>query len=109
MATSVPRPTFGDKGFVAPVEADVLAGVQADVDAAFGGGLNPGLYTPQGQLASSEAAIIGDSNAMFLWFCSQVDPAYSSGRMQDAIARIYFIERIPGQPTVVTARCLGGA
>lgn len=103
----VPQPTFGDNGFVAPSEADILAGVQADLDTAFGGGLNPGLSTPQGQIASSETAIIGDANAMFLWFVSQVDPAYSSGRMQDGIARIYFIQRIAGAPTVVQATCSG--
>ena len=36
--TSVPPPTFGPKGFIAPSEADILAGVQADINAAFGGG-----------------------------------------------------------------------
>lgn len=105
--TSVPQPTFGPNGFVAPSEADVLAGVQADIDAAFGGGLNPALSTPQGQLASSETAIIGDSYAMFIWFCNQVDPAYNSGRMQDGIGRIYFIERFAARPTAVTATCSG--
>lgn len=105
--TSVPSPTFGPNGFVAPSEADVLVGVQADIDGAFGGGLNPGLSTPQGQLASSQTAIIGDKNATFIWFCNQVDPAFSSGRMQDAIARIYFIDRIAGEPTVVQATCSG--
>lgn len=105
--TSVPQPTFGPNGFVPPDEADILDGVRADIDAAFGGGLNPALSTPQGQLASSQTAIIGDSNAMFLWFCNQVDPAYSSGRMQDGIARIYFIERFPARGTVVTATCSG--
>jgi len=105
--TSVPQPTFGPNGFVMPSEADVLAGVQADIDAAFGGGLDPALTTPQGQLASSQTAIIGDSNAVFAWFCNQVDPAYSSGRMQDGIARIYFIERFPARSTVVQATCLG--
>ena len=105
--TSVPFPTFGDNGFVAPSEAAILAGVQADIDGAFGGGLNQALETPQGQLASSQTAITGDSFAMFLWFCNQVDPAYSSGRMQDGIARIYFIERFAGRPTAVTCTCSG--
>lgn len=105
--TSVPQPTFGPNGFVAPDEADILDGVRADIDAAFGGGLNPALSTPQGQLASSQTAIIGDNYAVFLWFCNQVDPAFSSGRMQDGIARIYFIERFPAQGTVVQATCSG--
>ena len=107
MTTAVPQPIFGPNGFIAPPESAILAGVLADMNAAFGGNLNPALSTPQGQLASSTTAIIGDSYAMFLWFCSQVDPAYSSGRMQDAIARIYFIERIPSQATVVQVTCAG--
>lgn len=105
--TNVPQPAYGDHGFVAPTESAVLAGVFADINAAFGGALDPGLSTPQGQLASTEAAVIGDSNATFLWFIAGVDPATSSGRMQDAIGRIYFIERNPALPTVVTATVTG--
>jgi len=104
---AVPNPTFGPNGFVAPDEADVLSGVQADINTAFGGSLNSGKTTPQGQLASSIAAIIGDANAVFLWFTSQVDPAYSEGRMQDAIGRIYYLSRVASAPTVVTAVCTG--
>ena len=107
MASSVPAPIFGPAGFIAPTEADILAGVQADINAAFGGNLNPALETPQGQLASSETAIIGSVNDTFLYFTNQVDPAFAEGRMQDAIARIYFIERNPSQPTVVQALCTG--
>lgn len=105
--TAVPVPTFGANGFVAPLESAVLAGVQTDINAAFGGNLNPALETPQGQLASSMAAIIGDANNQFLALANGVDPAYATGRMQDAIGRIYFIERIPPQPTVVQCNCIG--
>lgn len=108
MATSsVPVPTFGPNGFIAPSEGAILAGVQADTDAAFGGGLNPALETPQGQLASSETAIIGDKNDQFLFYTNQVDPAFASGRMQDAIGRIYFLERTAAEPTSVLATCVG--
>src|SRR5271170_7385594 len=98
--TSVPFPTLGPNGFIVPAESAILAGVIADINAAFGNNLNfENLSTPQGQLASSFTAIIGDSFAVFQWLCNMVDPAYSVGRMQDAIGRIYFIERISGQPT----------
>jgi len=59
-SSSVPEPTFGENGFVIPSENDVLSGALADINAAFGGGLNLALSTPQGQLASSFAAIIGE-------------------------------------------------
>lgn len=107
MTTNVPTPTFGADGFVLPTEQAILEGVQLDYNVAFGVTLNPGLSTPQGQLASSTAAIIGDANVVFLYIANQVDPAFSEGRMQDAIARIYFLERIPSAPTVVEAQCSG--
>lgn len=107
MASTVPQPTFGPDGFIEPDEADILAAVQADINAAFGGTLSQNLETPQGQLASSMTAIIGNVNDTFLWYTQQADPAYASGRMQDALARIYFIERLGAEPTVVTATCVG--
>ena len=107
MTTNVPMPTFGNTGFTSPAELAILAGVLADINGAFGGNMNTGLSTPQGQLATSLAAVIGAFNDLFVDFTNQVDPAYASGRMQDAIARIYFLAREGATPTVVTARCYG--
>lgn len=108
MTTNVPAMTMTDKGWVAPSESAVLAGVQTDINSAFGGGVNPAVNTPQGQLASSTAAVIGNTNDNVVLQFNQVDPAFASGRMQDAIGRIYFITRKPAQPTVVEALCTGG-
>jgi len=105
--TNVPKPTFGPRGFVAPSEPDVLVGRTADINQAFGGGLNPALNTPQGQLASSDTAIIGQTNDEFVALANGVDPAFASGRMQDAVARIYFLTRKPSEPTSVSATCTG--
>jgi hypothetical protein len=105
--TAVPPIVFGERGFIAPAESDILAGVYADYNAAFGGDLSPALETPQGQLISSTTAIIGNANDSFVFFSNQVDPAYAQGRMQDAIARIYFLERNPAEPTVVAATVTG--
>jgi uncharacterized phage protein gp47/JayE len=108
MTTSVPPVTFTPTGLVVPSEAAVLAGVQADINAAFGGNLNPALNTPQGQLASSLAAIIANQcNALFAQFVNQVDPDTASGFMQDAIARIYFLTRNPGVPSAAQCLCVG--
>lgn len=106
-STSVPSPTFGPTGFIAPLESAILDGALADIGAAFGGNLNPAKETPQGQLASSLTAIVGDKNDQFLLLTQGVDPALAAGRMQDGIGRIYFIERNPAQPTVVQATCSG--
>lgn len=105
--SSVPKIQFTPAGLVIPAETDVLAGVQADINAAFGGGLNPALETPQGQLASSQAAVIGDKNNEFALFVNQVDPQYSADRFQDAIGRIYFLTRKPATPTTVQATVNG--
>jgi len=105
--TNVPSPTLGPNGFIIPSDAEILAGVQADINSAFGGNLNPALNTPQGQLATSMAAITATADQTFLYYTTQVDPAYATGRMQDAIARIYFIERLPALSTTVSCVCTG--
>ena len=107
VTTNVPGLTYTDRGYVAPSEAEVLAGVQTDIDQAFGGGVNPVLTTPQGQIATSTTAIIGNTNDSIVNLFNMFDPAYASGRMQDAIARIYFISRNPAQPTTVSCVCTG--
>jgi len=105
--TSVPAIVFSPTGPVLPTETAILAGVQADQNAAFGGNLNPGLSTPQGQLAQSQAAIIADKNAQVAFLCNQFDPQTSSGRWQDGLGRIYFMSRLPAVPTSVTATVMG--
>lgn len=104
---TVPSVTFGPNGPVAPSEASIFSGVFADIDAAFGGGLNPALETPQGQLATSETAVIGNANDNFVFLANMFDPAFAFGRYQDALARIYFLTRLPAEPTVVQATCAG--
>lgn len=105
--TNIPRPSFGATGFTLPAESALVSGVFADIDQAFGGNLNPDPRTPQGQLAVSLGAAFGYANELFVWLANQFDPAYAVGRFQDAIARIYFLERDPAEPTVVAATCTG--
>jgi uncharacterized phage protein gp47/JayE len=107
MPTNVPAPTLTPTGFAVPEELAILTGLFADFQAAFGGALNPGLYTPQGQLATSLAALVGSNNDQFLLLANQVDPAFADGRMQDAIARIYFLERNPPLSTSVAVVLTG--
>jgi hypothetical protein len=105
--TNVPDVTFGTTGLVLPAEADILAGVQSDINAAFGGGVNAALNTPQGQLAQSLTAIIGDKNNLLAEYVNQINPDVADGRMQDAIARIYFLDRNPALPTTIQVACVG--
>lgn len=105
--TNVPQPTFTPSGLVLPAEADILSGVQEDINSAFGGALNPALNTPQGQISSSQTGAIAASNDLFAYFVSQVNPDFAVGFMQDAIARIYFLLRNSGLPTTVPCVCVG--
>lgn len=107
LTTNVPPVTFGPNGFIAPLDSAILSGCQADVNAAFGGGLNPALNTPQGQIATTNAACTSNADQTFCYYTNQVDPAYASGRMQDAIGRIYFLTRLPALPTVLQVSCTG--
>lgn len=104
---AVPRPSFGPNGFIAPAEPDILLAVKEEINAAFGGELNMADETPQGQLAVSQAAAIGNAYDLFVNLTQMFDPAYSYGRYQDALARLYFLERIPSRSTVVQATCIG--
>jgi hypothetical protein len=107
MSTNVPAITWVNGAPVLPAEADILTGVQTDIDVAFGGGVNPSLQTPQGQLAQSETAIIGEKNNEIAYIANQVNPAFASGIWQDAIGYIYFMSRIQASGTVVNAVCNG--
>lgn len=105
--TNVPSVSFTSAGVSLPLESAILAGVQADIDSAFGGGVNPDLTTPQGQLAQSMTAIIGDKNDQIAEIANQVNPDVATGRWQDALGRIYFLERITATGTVVSATVSG--
>jgi hypothetical protein len=108
LISSVPKLVFTDSGVEIPTDAQLIDGVFTFIDAAFGGGLNPeNLETPQGQLTSSFSALMSDKNSEVAYIVNQVDPRFSDGRFQDAIARIYFLERKPATPTVVEV-ILGG-
>ncbi len=106
-SSSVPSIDWNPSGPAIPQESDILAGVQEDLDAAFGGGLNPNLETPQGQLASSFSAIIADKNNQLALIANMIDPQYSKDRWQDAIGRIYFLTRKPATSTTVSCTLTG--
>src|SRR5580698_2217017 len=108
MATNVPPLVFSPQGIVVPSPAAVLAGVQADINAAFGGNLNfTNSSTPQSQLAASIASIVSNTYAEFLFLSQMFDPAYNFGRYQDATGRFYNLSREGSQSTVVECTVTG--
>ena len=105
--TNTPSISWGPLGPQAPSGPAILAGVQADYNVAFSVSFNWAGSTPQGQLASSQSAALNYYNQVMVFYATQSDPAFAQGRMQDAIARIYFLTRNPPEATVLQVSCSG--
>ncbi|WP_336281095.1 baseplate J/gp47 family protein [Cronobacter dublinensis] len=105
--TAVPDVTITENGLSVPDVSDILSGRLTDMSTALGGGASQSLSSPQGQIAQSDTEIIAQEYDKLLCLFNQVNPDYATGRFQDAIGRIYFMERISAQGTVVTATCIG--
>lgn len=96
MTTNVPLPQFTPAGLVTYSEQDILAGVQADYVSDFalsGKTLSTELTTPQGQLATSQAYMVADFQALLAQLIANFDPLTSSGAYQDALLRLYLLTR----------------
>jgi hypothetical protein len=105
--TQVPPIVWTNGMPVVPTEQDILTGRAADFTSAYGSGLNTAGTTPQGQVISSDTAIIGDKNSQIAYVANQVDPDQAEGAFQDAIGAIYFLERIAAAGSVKTVTCIG--
>lgn len=106
--SNVPALQITPEGVVVPDAVTIRTAVLADENIAFGGDLDVTTpSTPQAHLADQLTANIQDSNAAITYMVSQVDPATTEGRMQDGIARIYFLERKGATSSVVQALCTG--
>ena len=108
LQTNVPPVTITETGISVPQTQDILSGTLQDINAAFGGNLNvTSVSTPQYVLSAERAQAIALAYASLAFTLSQFDPDTAIGRFQDALARIYFITRKSGTPTIVSATCTG--
>lgn len=107
LSTSVPDTTVSEDGLYVPEIADVLSGRLTDITTVLGGDASTSLSSRQGQLAQSDTEIIAQVYDKQLVIMNQINPDYAKGRFQDAIGRIYFMDRISAAGTVVTATCYG--
>jgi uncharacterized phage protein gp47/JayE len=92
-----------------PTQAAILTGVMADLNSAFNGNLNPALNTPQGQLATSLAAMVAQCYGAIAYFVNNINPASAQSFLQDAIGFLYYLTRNPGTPTTVQCQCVGAS
>ncbi len=94
-------------GLQAPDTADILEAVQEEFKKCFGNDINLAPSSPQGQLITSLAAMIALKNTEILKVANQFNPLTAQGVFQDALGKIYFLERKVAQPTIVHCTCKG--
>lgn len=86
-------------GFSVSETSDIRDGVAQDWVEAFkeqgGPDLNTDPETPQGQIIDSQTAAIHQKDVELAFLAQQFNPQTASGRWQDALAKIYFIDRKP--------------
>lgn len=89
----------------------VLNTIGADWQNAFSGGGLPALdidpATPAGQLIATQAALVHAKDTEILFLANQFNPLTAEGRWQEALGKIYFLERKRAEPTVVECTCTG--
>lgn len=105
--TAVPPVVISDTGINIPDIADILSGRLTDLINALPNGASQSLTSPQGQIAITDTAIIAQVYNNLARIVNQINPDYSQGRFQDAVGRIYFIDRIAATRTTVTATVTG--
>ena len=69
--------------------------------------LNTESETPAGQIIDGQAALVSEKDAEILHLANSFNPQTATGVAQDALARIYFLERQVAEPTLVTCQCNG--
>jgi len=69
--------------------------------------LNTEAETPAGQLIDGQTALIAEKDAEILRMGNNFNPQTATGVAQDALAKIYFLERQVAEPTLVTCQCKG--
>lgn len=96
-----------ERGLQVPETDKILAFVQEEFKKVFGNDINLDPSSPQGQLITSFAAMIVTKNTELLKLANQFNPLTAQGAFQDALGKIYFLDRKVAQPTIVLCECKG--
>lgn len=100
-----------NKGFIVDSVEDVRSAVRTMWVEAFNDAdmpeLNTDSSTPQGQLIDGQTAAIMNKDNELLFLANQFNPATASGIFQDALAKIYFLNRQAATATIVACTCTG--
>src|SRR5690554_311265 len=103
----IPPIQFTDEGLVAPSREEITAGLWMMMREAFGANLVEDARTPQGQLVTSLTAAIVQNYDGMIELGNNFDPFYAFGPFQEALARIYFLERKQAVASVAQLEFIG--
>lgn len=103
----IPTVRVTPQGFLAPTREEITAGLWAMFREAFGDNLTQDPRTPQGQLVTSLTAIMREKDAQLIELGNNFDPRYSTGKWQEALGAIYFLERRQEVSSVVQLEFMG--
>lgn len=104
---TVPSIEITEQGVIAPPTSEVVSGFWDIFINAFGGDLNTAISTPQGQFVTSLSAMTQDERNQIIELMNMIDPRYSTGIYQDAIAYIYFLTRKKAIPSIASINFTG--
>ena len=104
--------TFDSKtGINIPEPADVREATAQEIKQIFAKPdepeLNTDAGTPGGQVVDLIAGEQIGINAKLAFVAQQLNPAIASGRWQEALGKLYFLERKRAEPSVATCQCRG--
>lgn len=94
-------------GITVPQTSEIKQGFQQIFTDAFGGELNLDDSTPQGVLIDDLTQIKQTSNSLLLYMFNQMNPDTAEGIWQDALAKLYFIQRKSATHSIVNCVCTG--
>ncbi len=100
--------TFDENiGLKIPSTDEVRSSVEEMFQEVFGTDIVLTPSSPQGQLITSLTAIITDKNEQMLKLANQFNPLTATGIFQEALGKLYFLERKTATPTIATCLCTG--
>lgn len=103
----IPQIQITNTGYVAPTREEITAGLWELMSSAFGGDITQDDRTPQGQLVTSLTAALYDKDSQFIVMANNFDPRYSSGKFQEALGAVYFLDRAKASSSVAILEFTG--
>ena len=99
--------TFTESGVVAPSAAEIKTDFQDLFKQIFGVEVSLDDSSMIGQLITALTKIVYDKNNQLLFIINQFNPENSSGMWQDALAKLYFLDRKAATASTVICECIG--